>query len=319
MRFFGHKFELSGLLHAGLLPTLQRWPGASPLFGTASPVESEGGCSPSTLSTGQQQRKRSCDPPCSDFDKSADLNRFDELGSHMWSTIFDSSQPRGRVEIRIGVGRRRRWSNEEKGRIVAESYASGAIVSEIARRHEISPQHFFLAQGGTGGTAALPVDADSMFVPIVTAMPDMGMAARITNAWACVGWRCTARREGLDMITVAADTPVLIATKPVDFLKGADGLVAVVRETLSHDPFSGAIYVFRSKRRPCEDVGLGRLRTGAFVEAACVRRVQVAPITEGAMRLTSYSPLCFYLRLPRSLVNLPLSNCSSPTLSTTRQ
>jgi hypothetical protein len=41
---------------------------------------------------------------------------------------------------------------------------------------------------------------------------------------------------------------LLIATKPVDFRKGADGLAALVRETLGDDPFSDAIYVFRSKR-----------------------------------------------------------------------
>lgn len=37
-------------------------------------------------------------------------------------------------------------------------------------------------------------------------------------------------------------------TKPVDFRKGADGLAALVRETMQADPFSGAIYVFRAKR-----------------------------------------------------------------------
>jgi transposase len=57
--------------------------------------------------------------------------------------IVDASGPRGRVEIRNGVGRRRRWSDEEKGRIVAESFAPGAVVSEVARRHEMSPQHLF--------------------------------------------------------------------------------------------------------------------------------------------------------------------------------
>ena len=50
------------------------------------------------------------------------------------------------------------------------------------------------------------------------------------------------------MITVPAGLRVLIATKPVDFRKGADGLAALVRETLGDDPFSGSIYVFRSKR-----------------------------------------------------------------------
>src|SRR5450755_3830662 len=41
---------------------------------------------------------------------------------------------------------------------------------------------------------------------------------------------------------------VMVATKPVDFRKGADGLAALVRETMIADPFSGAVYVFRAKR-----------------------------------------------------------------------
>jgi transposase len=41
---------------------------------------------------------------------------------------------------------------------------------------------------------------------------------------------------------------VLVATTPVDFRKGAEGLAALVRETMKADPFSGAVYVFRAKR-----------------------------------------------------------------------
>jgi transposase len=41
---------------------------------------------------------------------------------------------------------------------------------------------------------------------------------------------------------------VLVATKPVDFRKGAEGLAALVCETMKADPFSGAVYVFRAKR-----------------------------------------------------------------------
>ena len=41
---------------------------------------------------------------------------------------------------------------------------------------------------------------------------------------------------------------VLMATKPVDFRKGVNGLAALVKEQLKVDPFSGVIYVFRSKR-----------------------------------------------------------------------
>jgi transposase len=65
----------------------------------------------------------------------------------------------------------RRWSAEEKGRIVAESYAPGAVASEVARRHEISPQHLFIwRKAARSGRLALPSDEGPMFVPIVTAV-----------------------------------------------------------------------------------------------------------------------------------------------------
>jgi len=50
------------------------------------------------------------------------------------------------------------------------------------------------------------------------------------------------------MIGPTGAVRVMVATKPVDFRKGADGLAALVRESLTADPFSGAIYVFRAKR-----------------------------------------------------------------------
>ena len=50
------------------------------------------------------------------------------------------------------------------------------------------------------------------------------------------------------MIIPSGAVRVLVATRPVDFRKGADGLCALVQETLHSDPYSGVIYVFRSKR-----------------------------------------------------------------------
>lgn len=50
------------------------------------------------------------------------------------------------------------------------------------------------------------------------------------------------------MIVPAGPLRVLVATRPVDFRKGMDGLAAVVQAELRHDPFSGVIYVFRAKR-----------------------------------------------------------------------
>lgn len=45
-----------------------------------------------------------------------------------------------------------------------------------------------------------------------------------------------------------ANPRVFIATKPVDFRKGMDGLAALVTADLKLEPFSGVVYVFRSKR-----------------------------------------------------------------------
>ena len=41
---------------------------------------------------------------------------------------------------------------------------------------------------------------------------------------------------------------VVVATRPVDFRKGHDGLAAVVEQELGLDPYSGVAVVFRPKR-----------------------------------------------------------------------
>ena len=88
---------------------------------------------------------------------------------------FDDSDPRGRIDIRTGVGRRRRWSDEAKGRIVAESFAPGAVVSEVARRHDMSPQHLFAwRKAARAGLLTLPSDAALEFVPVVAEAPCLG-------------------------------------------------------------------------------------------------------------------------------------------------
>src|SRR6201993_3002322 len=58
--------------------------------------------------------------------------------------LKDSADTLQRVEIITGTGRRRRWSADAKTAIVAESFAPGASVSAVARRHDISPSLLFL-------------------------------------------------------------------------------------------------------------------------------------------------------------------------------
>ena len=41
---------------------------------------------------------------------------------------------------------------------------------------------------------------------------------------------------------------VMVASKPVDFRKGMDGLASMVTQELLADPFAGDVFIFRSKR-----------------------------------------------------------------------
>ena len=50
------------------------------------------------------------------------------------------------------------------------------------------------------------------------------------------------------MIVPSQAIKIVIATKPVDFRKGHDGLAAVVQNELGLDPHSGIVVVFRAKR-----------------------------------------------------------------------
>ena len=90
------------------------------------------------------------------------------------------------------------------------------------------------------------------------------------------------------MIGLPPGIRVMVATKPVDFRKGADGLAALVREQLRQDPFCGTLFVFRSKRADRVKIlawdGSGlvlvwkRLEHGAF---------RWPPISDGVMRLSA--------------------------------
>jgi transposase len=70
-----------------------------------------------------------------------------------------------RVEVLTGPRRRRDWSEDDKARAVAESCAPGAVVSDVARRWQVSPQQLFTwrrqARAAAQAAGALP------FVPVV--------------------------------------------------------------------------------------------------------------------------------------------------------
>ena len=44
-----------------------------------------------------------------------------------------------RIDIRVGVERRRKWSRDDRLRIVQDPLAKGATIVDVARRNEVSP------------------------------------------------------------------------------------------------------------------------------------------------------------------------------------
>lgn len=69
-----------------------------------------------------------------------------------------------------GVVRRRRWSAEAKGRIVAQAIAPGAMISDVARRYELVPQQVSnWIKAAKKGAITLPAQTGVEFVPVVTA------------------------------------------------------------------------------------------------------------------------------------------------------
>jgi len=84
---------------------------------------------------------------------------------------LDSSRRLARVEVINGAGGRRRWSADDKARILEETLVPGAVVSEVAHRHGLRPQQLFgwrrdarLAPDGAG-------EARTFFVPAVVEVP----------------------------------------------------------------------------------------------------------------------------------------------------
>ena len=69
-----------------------------------------------------------------------------------------------RIEVISGAGGRRRWSDEEKAQAIEESLAPDAVVSQVARRHGVTPQQLFPRRREARRTAA---ESSPPFAPAI--------------------------------------------------------------------------------------------------------------------------------------------------------
>ena len=225
----------------------------------------------------RQMRKRCFEPTFSGAVADGDIRSVGGLRHMSISEHKHVSEgeavPARRIEIFTGAGRRRSWTEQEKAAIVAESFEDGVRTCHVARRHGLTPQQLFTWRREARRKVGDESDAPPFVSAIVEAptRPPRRLRSRprAKRAGDAPDHRAGHRRverldlarrgyddgdgdhrrvEGGQVIGPTGAVRVMVATKPVDFRKGAEGLAALVREQMQADPFSGAVYVFRAKR-----------------------------------------------------------------------
>jgi transposase len=85
-----------------------------------------------------------------------------------------------RLEVMAGPTGRRSWPDAVKARIVAESFAAGVRVIDVARRHGVTPQQVMTwRRQARRGTLALPAESAIDFAALVLDEPPAPPSVKI--------------------------------------------------------------------------------------------------------------------------------------------
>jgi transposase len=91
-----------------------------------------------------------------------------------------------RFEVITGPERRRRWSEDQKRAIVAESFAPGAVVFDVARRADISAGQIYRwrqeLRGAAGFAQVLIAPAESAAANGVAPCPEPAIEVEVGKA-----------------------------------------------------------------------------------------------------------------------------------------
>ena len=174
--------------------------------------------------------------------------------------MMSVTEPARRFEVFTGAGQRRRWAPAEKAQIVAESFSGAESVCAVARRHGLASTQLFAwrkeARDRAAETSFVPVLVEAAR-PAVVAEPskkrrrrsrDGGIELEIDGGGgAGEPWRRGEDGGGGDpgpeggaVIAPPAGVKVLVATKPIDFRKGANGLAALIKNEMRDRPVLAA-------------------------------------------------------------------------------
>ena len=116
-----------------------------------------------------------------------------------------------RVEVISGIERRRRWSEEQKRAIVAESFAPGAVVSEVARRADVSPGQIYRWRQELRAAVA-------GFAPLLIAAPDNPTSNGVEGRRFCGGPAIEVKFAGKIVVRIPGSIPAELAAAVVKSL-----------------------------------------------------------------------------------------------------
>ena len=198
------------------------------------------------------------------------------------------------ITLSTGPERRRRWSDEERERILAAAFAPGAVVANIARQFEVSTSLSYkwreqaLAAGQFwGGLCAgcsgwrtgahERAGAGTCGDPRRTGQRVTGedQPARFVRT----GYVCPA---GVAMIPIGSGVRIWIATGHTDMRRGMNGLARQVQENLGRDPFAGDVFVFRGRSGKHTTFNIQFASRDDCVSVASVVRADAAGLSTSA-------------------------------------
>ncbi|EGE55742.1 UNVERIFIED_ORG: transposase/transposase-like protein [Rhizobium esperanzae] len=157
-----------------------------------------------------------------------------------------------------------RRANRNPRQHALESLRPGVTVNEVADRCGMKANH--LSSWRTlarQGKQLLPQPEDFFQFAAMIFEPTAPIAKSVSRAEIVVGPVTIRLEEGASGARIAAiaralashgmifpsnRVRIMVATNPVDFRKGHNGLVGLVKNELHKDPFTGTVFVFRSRK-----------------------------------------------------------------------
>jgi len=109
-----------------------------------------------------------------------------------------------RLEVISGTGRRRQFTEDFKARVVEETLVPGAVVSDVARQHGLTPQQVFTWRRQARQPLANTESKAPQFVPAIveTALPPAALRGRQRKRTGQASRSCGSIEVEIDGVTI---------------------------------------------------------------------------------------------------------------------